>query len=114
MSTTADDRIIAALIENDRIEIRNLDDLMRAVEASRAKEKVLVLLGANEHRHTVAPSTAESQEVTAEKRRAAFESAFGSWKDLVDAEELERNIREGRSSRPRGWPDSHFDDSTNE
>ena len=113
MSATADEPIVAALVEDDRFEIRDLDDLLKAVEASRNREQVLVLLGKNKDRHTVAPSR-DSDRSTAEMRRAAFESAFGAWKGLVDIEEFKRNVREGRSSRPRGWPDSHFESTDTE
>ena len=93
--------MVAALIKGKRVEIHNLDDLLEIVESSRDEHELLILVGEGEERFEVAPSdTAESGTISREQLERAM-SAAGAWKDLVDTEQLKRDIYQSRGQAPR-------------
>ncbi len=91
--------MVAALVKGERIEIRDLDDLLEAVETSRRDGQSLVLLGEHEERLEVSPA----EPLSPEEKQAKLLSLAGSWKGLVDTEELKRMIYESRGQRDRDW-----------
>lgn len=92
-----------ALVRGKHSEIRNLDDLLNAVETSIGGQVALVLIGDREERIEVSPSPQIPDEELLKRKRAAFEAAFGSWQGLVNTEQLKRDIYESRGQPPRDW-----------
>ena len=95
--------MVAALIKGKRIEIHNLGELLKVVQTSIEDNDSLVMIGDHEERIEVSPTPQISEAELHQKRRDAFEAAFGSWRGLVDTEQLKRDIYENRGQRPRNW-----------
>lgn len=95
--------------DHEAIDISDNPDLLRLAEEVRKSQTPRVLRRDNEDIAVVMPvaSSARHPSTSAvrtrtEADREAFLAAAGGWKDLVDTEQLKRNIAESRarSSRP--------------
>ena len=93
--------MVAALIKGKRIEIHNLDDLLKVVETSRKDHESLILIGEQEERLEVIPYHDEQSALVSGERLERALVAAGAWKDLVDTEQLKRDIYESRGQAPR-------------
>lgn len=86
--------------ENRPFEISSLEDLRTAVRRVEATEEpVVVSLDGEEV--VLGPVSSWRARRSAERRAAddaAFLSAAGGWKGLIDPDEFKKRVREGRSS----------------
>ncbi|MBI4319079.1 MAG: hypothetical protein HY675_11370 [Chloroflexi bacterium] len=84
------------------IDIENVPELLRIVEELRKSEEPRVLRRASEDLAilTPVPSGSERKPKPAKRKAAyrAFRSAFGAWKDIVDADTLKDNLASSRGS----------------
>ena len=88
------------------IDIRNLPEVERLAEAVRKTRTPFVLRRGNEVVATIVPEAAVRATLPARKRRArdieadlaAIRASAGSWKGLVDAEQLKKDIKAARGS----------------
>ena len=99
--------------QRETIDISNNPDLLRVVEEMRARNASAVLTNGNENVAVITPVAKISMH---DKKRPhgrqktqadidAFLSAAGGWKDLVDTEQLKRDIAVSRARSSRPPPD---------
>jgi hypothetical protein len=91
--------MVAALVHGKRRTIESLNDLAEVVQSSLSAHESLIILGDRDERYEFRPDDA----MTDEERRAAVIASFGVWKDLVDGEQLKRDIYASRGQRDRDW-----------
>lgn len=91
------------------IDISDMPDLVRLAEEVRASNKARVLRRAGEDVAIIVPvaragAKRSRRHTPSAADREAFLASAGSWKGLVDAETLKKDIKEARGS-DREFPD---------
>ena len=89
--------------EADSIDISSLPDLAQLADEVARTGRPCVLRRGDTNVAVVVPAARRARRPEAgpltDAQRQAFLSAFGSWKGLVDADQLKRELRAARSSR---------------
>lgn len=93
-------------VERETIDISNNPDLLRLVEEMRRRNAPTVLTRGAEDMAVVTPvadgaTKRRTKREKTQEDRDAFIQAAGSWKGLVDAEELKAYIYERRKTKNR-------------
>lgn len=92
--------------EHEIIDISNIPELLRLVEAMRQRNTSAVLTNGTEDVAVVTPvgedrSKRKHKRLKTQADHDAFIQAAGSWKGLIDAEEFKASIRERRMTANR-------------
>jgi hypothetical protein len=87
------------------IDISGLPEVIRLAEEVRAAQKARVLRRDGEDLALVVPlrpaRTRRARKAKTQADHDAFLSSFGTWRELVDTEQLKRDIQESRGQAPR-------------
>ncbi|MEA2515366.1 MAG: hypothetical protein QOJ59_4855 [Thermomicrobiales bacterium] len=97
--------MVLAKLKDTTVEIKDIDDLLRVVKEARGQEEPLVIQDNGAEIVVPASRHPSRRRRTLEERANADEEAFlsaaGSWKGLIDPEELKKQIYDARGQRPR-------------
>ena len=96
--------MVAARIDNKRIVIRDIDELVEAANRAKAEHTALVIVNDRDGDFVFQPpDNVEKIGALTKPQYDRAMSTFGRWKRLIDGEALKQQIRESRGQAPRDW-----------